>query len=219
MNKIIKGIAVIALSIISFSGQSQMIALKGGLNLSNINNSSVFGGLETSVTPGFHLGTTFDIPLNEMFAIETGLFATTKGYQIKESFFGLEIKSTTNILNLEMPVSFKVMFPLGDNVKLYANAGGYIGVALVGVDQLTLEGFGESESDEEKIIFEEDEYGYRDYKRLDYGLTFGFGTEIKGFILGASYDLGLANISADDLTTIQNRVIKITLGYRFGWDN
>ena len=214
MNKITKGIAVIALSLFSFSSQSQIVAIKGGLNLSSMNITSDFGIGDPSMALGFHLGTTFDIPLTEMFAIETGLFATTKGARWETSFFGVEITQNINILNAEIPLSFKAMFPLGDDVKLYTNAGGYIGVGITGINRIKVEGFGQTENEEEEITFDDD-----GFERLDYGLTFGAGAEFKGFILGASYDLGLANISDDSDATIQNRVIKITLGYRFGWDN
>ena len=122
------------------------------------------------------------------------------------------------------------MFPLSDDVKLYANAGGYIGVGIIGVERIKVVDLGGSDSDEEEITYDKNS----EFKRLDYGLTFGFGAEFKGFILGASYDLGLANIANNNNggeffgilndtsiknNVIKNNVIKITLGYRFGWAN
>ncbi|MBL4703661.1 MAG: outer membrane beta-barrel protein, partial [Flavobacteriales bacterium] len=128
---------------------------------------------------------------------------TTKGTQVKDAVEGIRI----NILNAELPVSFKTIFEVGDNFDVYASAGGYLGVGIIGVSRY-------NSNDYTEIEFTED-----GLQRLDYGLTFGAGIEVKGFIVGASYDLGLANIDGSEYVIIKNRVLKCSLGYRFGWDN
>ena len=57
-----------------------------------------------------------------------------------------------------------------------------------------------------------------DLKPFDYGAKFGVGAELKGLSLGVYYALGLANISpyTDYGTKISNKVLSISLGYKFG---
>ena len=117
-------------------------------------------------------------------------------------------------MNAEVPLSFKTIFGVSDNLDVYVSAGGYLGVGIIGVSRNKTTFNGETETDSEEIEFDEN-----GLQRLDYGLTFGAGIEVKGFIVGASYDLGLADIDGSDYWTIRNRVLKIGVGYRFGWDN
>jgi hypothetical protein len=55
-------------------------------------------------------------------------------------------------------------------------------------------------------------------RRFDSGLTFGGGVEIKSFLIGISYDLGLYNISPYSYNgfKMNNRVLKLSIGYRLG---
>ena len=152
-----------------------------------------------------------------MFAIETGILLTTKGNRISSDidvgFFSLQTSNKLNILNAEIPVSFKTILGISDDFDVYVTAGGYVGASIVGIQRYESTINGETTKGEDEVIFEDN-----GFQRLDYGLTFGAGIELKGFIIGASYDLGLANIiDSDDYA--RNRVLKIGLGYRFGWDN
>ena len=80
MKKITQGLLIISICILSSQSYAQVTALKAGFNLSNFSFSdddgSDFGDFKS--TPGFHIGATFDIPLGDMFAIETGILLTTK---------------------------------------------------------------------------------------------------------------------------------------------
>lgn len=216
MKKITQGLLIISICILGSQSYAQVTALKAGFNLSNFAFSNDDGSdfVEYKSTPGFHIGTTFDIPLGDMFAIETGILLTTKGTQTKADFGGYSYKSTINILNAEIPLSFKTIFGVSDNLDIYASAGGYLGVGIIAVSRFKTTLNGQTETDSEEIEFDEN-----GLQRLDYGLTFGAGIEVKGFIVGASYDLGLANIDGSGSGTIRNRVLKIGVGYRFGWDN
>ena len=117
---------------------------------------------------------------------------------------------------MDIPVVLKVSVDAGSSVRIFGAAGPYIGVGLTGKWKSVEEYQGDEDTDEEKV-----EWGNTDddhLKRLDYGLTFGAGVEIKAFLVGISYDLGLANISAytDLETKVKNRVLRITVGFWFG---
>ena len=76
---------------------------------------------------------------------------------------------------------------------------------------------GESDSEEEDVEWGSDEEN-DDLKRLDFGLTMGAGVEISSIQIGLTYGLGLANISSynDNGNKINNRVLGISVGYKFG---
>ena len=217
MKNITQGLLILSICVLSSQTYSQITALRAGFNLSNVSFSAdgdeVFDVDERGATPGFHIGTTFDIPLGEIFAIETGVLLSTKGYQYKYGSGENTSKSTVNILNAEIPLSFKTILGINDDLNVYVSAGGYLGLGLVAISHYKTKFNGEVDKDGEFIDFEDD-----GFQRLDYGLTFGAGIELKGFIIGASYDLGLANI-VDSEEPVRNRVLKIGIGYRFGWDN
>jgi hypothetical protein len=55
-----------------------------------------------------------------------------------------------------------------------------------------------------------------DIQRIDYGLGLGGGLSYRNFILQATYDLGLANlvVEGSENNSLQNRIFRISLGYR-----
>jgi hypothetical protein len=220
MKKITKGLLIISICILSSHAYSQTVAVKGGLNLSKL--SPPIGPLNNGVynaNPGFHLGATFDIPLSGMFAIETGVFITTKGARSRSSELIVNStiitsKSSINIFNAELPVSFKAIFGINDDLNIFASAGGYLGLGIGGESRYKYDIDGEAGGGSDRIRFDEN-----NYNRFDYGLTFGAGVEFKSLILGASYDLGLADFYDSQFMNLQNRVLKFSVGYRFGGNN
>jgi|TARA_R110000737_G_scaffold53512_2_gene75154 hypothetical protein len=217
MKTFTKIIIASSIGLLSFQGEAQTIAIKGGVNFSKIANDDVFGGAEsgftTSFNPGFHVGATVDLPITKMFSVETGLFATTSGLKYKASFqdfgFVYDYRVAFNLLNAEIPVIFKSTFEVGENFNIYVGAGGYGAFSLFGTVKSRINIMGQVESDSEVIDFNDLEDD-----RFDAGLRFDAGIEVKGFIVGASYNFGLAPTIFEG----QNRIIKVSLGYRFGWN-
>jgi hypothetical protein len=217
MKKITKVITACSIGFLFFQSQAQNIAVKGGFNLAKIVNDDEFVnsdiGFTSSFKPGFHLGATVDLPINKMFSVETGLFASTSGVKYSanfEEFEGLyEYQIGLNIFNAELPVIFKSTFEVGDDFNVYIGAGGYGAISLFGVVNSRMKIGSDIEKDSETINFEDFEDN-----RFDAGLRFEAGVELKGLIIGTSCNFGL-------LPTVlggQNRIIKLSLGYRFGWD-
>ena len=221
MKKASKFLFVILISLLCFQSYAQTFGIKGGLNLSNMlmEEDGETWSDDFKMKPGFHIGGVVDFPFTDLLSLETGLILDTKGFKAKEEGSGYSYKETLNLYYLDIPVILKVGFDVGSNVRIFGDAGPYIGVGLSGKVKSVYEDQGSEETDEEKI-----EWGNTDddhLKRLDYGLTFGGGVEISAFVIGISYDLGLANISAytDYETKIKNRVLKIYFGYWFGKNN
>ena len=199
---------------------AQKIGIKAGFNLSNMLIEDEIYSNDFKMKPGFHLGAIVDIPLNDMFSIETGLLLSTKGFKLSEEetemgeTFKYEFKY--NLIYLDIPLTAKASFNVGD-AKIYGAFGPYIGIGLSGTVKSELSFAGETESDSEIIDWGSDENN-DELKRLDYGLTMGVGVEINSIQIGITYGLGLANISpyVEYDSKINNRVLGISVGYFFG---
>ena len=215
---------VIMLCLIGFASESfaQRLGIKAGLNLSTMtykDNEETYSD-DFKSNPGFHAGITAEFGASNMLSFETGLLYTTKGFKAseKENLMGatFEYEAVRTLNYLEIPLLAKANFNLG-GATLYGTAGPYVAMGISGQDKLTFKFDGETETETEDIKWGSDEEN-DDLRPLDYGLSFGAGVEIGSIQLGASYGLGLANISAyradDDVA--KNRVLSVSVGYKFG---
>lgn len=55
-----------------------------------------------------------------------------------------------------------------------------------------------------------------DMKPFDFGLGFGAGVDLNGFIISLQYELGLANLAPVDDTEMKINVFGFSLAYLFG---
>lgn len=218
MKNLVTVLSVLLICLFSFQTIAQVIGVKGGLSLSDAVMKDDDGDYsdETKMIPGFHVGVILDLPLNEVFSVETGLMLDTKGTKMDESDEGMSYESKIITYYLDIPVTLKATQELQSGMKIYGNVGPYVGYGLSGKDKWEYSGEGYSESGTDDI-----EWGSGDddhLKRLDFGITAGAGVVINNVIVGVSYDLGLANISSytDYGTKIQNQVLKFSVGYWFG---
>ena len=159
---------------------------------------------------------TIEVPITDMLAFESGLILGTKGTKMHEEIDMdgiVDMKFNTNLLYLDIPLNLKAYFDAG-GVKAYGSFGPYFGMGLSGKMKVKAEYDGETEEESEDIEWgsdaEED-----DLKRLDFGLAFGAGVDLKPITIGVSYGLGLANISAytDGGASIKNSLIALSVGY------
>lgn len=207
-------------------GYSQIFGVKGGLNLANMLVKDE-GKIDTKMITGFNLGATAEFPITEMFSFETGLQLSTKGTKrtinlSSHNDYIYEYKA--KLTYLDIPLTAKATFDVS-GVKLYGVFGPYIGIGLGGqtyedgegtkIKWGSYQGTDELDFDDNgNLIYDESD----DFKRLDYGLIIGAGVELKAIQIGLTYGLGLANISPDtsDGIKVSNRVLGISVGYRFG---
>ena len=194
--------------------------VKAGLNLSNMlakDNDQTYSE-NFKMKPGFHVGATVEFPIVKRFSFEAGLLLATKGTKMNEKeTFGnetSELKGKINLFYLDIPLTAKVTFDIG-SAKIYGAFGPYLGIGLKGKSKIEITAMGETETDNETIKFGS---GDDQVKRLDYGLTAGAGVEINSAQIGISYGLGLANLNnnTDNGAKTQNRVLEISVGYKFG---
>ena len=220
LEKILTIVFFITMTSMTFS---QTIGVKAGLNLSNMlmkDDNSTYS-TDFKMNPGFNLGATVDFPIGEIFSIEPGLILSTRGFK-EESTLDIHpwetvtYKSKMNNYYLDIPVNLKAGFNAG-NVKIYGLFGPYLGIGLTGKIKTEITGLNGTETEEENVnwgTYEDED----NLKRVDFGLTAGAGVEFYSIILEVSYGYGLLNISpySDDGFKINNRVLGISAGYRFG---
>lgn len=209
---------VVAISNTTFA---QTFGVKVGLNMATLSakDSLENYGELFDMKPGFHVGVTAEFQINEMLSFEPNVLLSTKGYKFKieEEFLGEVFKSesTVNLVYIDIPLPIKVKF--GEETKFYGAAGPYIGMGFGGKTTEKYTVGSETETDEYDIEWGSDAEKH-DFKSLDFGLTIGAGVELASNItIGASYNLGLSNISSytEGETQAKNRVLQVSLGYRF----
>lgn len=222
MKNLLKLLIVVIGFTMTTESYAQTFGVKAGLNLSNMlveDDDDTYSD-DFKVNPGFHVGATAEFPITELFSFETGLLLSTKGFKVseEETFMGETVKyeSKLNLIYLDIPLTAKASFDLG-GARIYGVFGPYIGMGLSGKSKFEITAMGETETDEEDIKWGSDE-DEDEFKRLDLGLTMGAGVEISSIQIGLSYGLGLANISTytDGGSKISNRVLGISVGYKFG---
>ena len=212
MKNLIKLFFVIVVFTMSMQSFAQRAGIIAGLNLSNllvkIDDTKLSD--DYKMNPGIHLGLVVEIPVYKFLSLETGLIVSTKGYK-EESIVE---KDNMYLFYLDLPITIKGTLDL-KAVKLYAAVGPYLGLGVYGFTKNTIIATDNVSTEETKWGSDKTD----GLKRFDMGLTFGGGIEIGAvpIFLGVSYDLGLINMSPNsDLITCNNRVLKISLGCKFG---
>ncbi len=212
----------IFLAVFASESLAQTFGVKAGLNLSTLlvkdDDETLSDDLD--MKPGFHVGVTAELPINEMFSFQPEVLVTTKGYKMneKETFSGETYKYeySLNPIYIDIPLLLKANFNV-DGAKVYGALGPYIGFGVGGKYKYEETYMGDTDSDEEVIEWGNDEEK-DDLKRLDAGLSIGVGATVNQIQFGVAYDFGLANISlyTENGLKMNNRVLRVSVGYIFG---
>ena len=193
---------------------SQEFGIKAGFNSSNmhvVDDGSIVSE-DFNMRTGFHIGATAEFPLTEIFSLETGLLLSSKGFIEEVKDFNYKV--IFNPLYLDIPVTVKASSYIG-GTKVYGMFGSYIGIGLSGKIKQEVSINGATTSEEIDIEWGSD-IASSNFKRMDFGLIIGAGVELNSIQIGLNYSLGLANISPQTNVKIRNRVLGISVGYRFG---
>jgi len=188
-------------------------------------------------TLGHHIGITLDIPFSDRISLQPALLYSTKGVKYEESYSysssyydymtGNYIETTTNSEStlkikasyLELPVNLKLSFPIGA-IKVFGAFGPYLAWGFSGSikGESSYNYFEETEKTSIEYGIAWGTSSYDMLRRLDYGIGYGLGIELNSFQIGASYNQGLANISAnnDYGNSIKNSVIRLSVTYFVG---
>ncbi len=210
--KIIFRIALMTSLLLSFSNlNAQSVIIRGGLTISNMtikDNFEVYSK-DYKNKMGFHAGVSFDLPLFAGLSLEPGVQYSAKGFKVKM----LNAETIKNLNYVDVPINLRYTLGLGI-ISVWGSVGPYLGVGINGKSTTEKTTNGKTNTLESDINFGDKEL----YKILDYGLGIGAGIELKGIILGAYYNVGMANLSNIDIGnhSVKNGVFNLTLGIRFG---
>ncbi|MDO4228800.1 MAG: porin family protein [Capnocytophaga sp.] len=205
-------IAFVGLLTSSTYAQDSGFTLKFGVNFNTISGDNAPSVAKTNL--GAHLGLAYEISINKNFGIEPALMLDSRGFKFeaKEKLFGFNFSGElkTNIYYLNIPVNLKVKLPINDSSRFFITAGPYIGFGLKG----TIEGEIDVPLIGKRSESIDIEFGNKDreFGQFAYGVSFGGGFELRRFMLGASYDLGLSEVAKD--SKIHFNAVKISIGFR-----
>jgi hypothetical protein len=196
---------------------AQDISIRGGFNLSQFwwEYDDIKGPLEgAQLNPGFNIGPVLELPVTKLFSFETGLLFTSKGHKASIVVNDVIVDSRRTLYYLEIPVLCKITIP-AKKVGIFAMAGPYFGEALYGKHkEETTENSVLVNKWEGNIKWGDEPYAY---DRFDYGLKFSAGLRYNRWQIGASYELGLKNISnmnqPPSPASINNRLMELYISY------
>ncbi len=230
----------------TFYTHAQKAGIIGGMNLASMSFSDTSTVNETkySSVNGFHFGLRIEFPISEKIFFEPGFVISKQGSQFEfeetttqpdQSGSGFDeshmsvIKTTVNSTYLNVPLNVKVKFAV-KNSKIFVSAGPYLGLGMGGTmstktnttitstNPLSQSSEIKSETEDTSIPWGSHDTDF--LKKMDFGLGFGTGIEVKKIQIGVGYNLGFANISTntENIPSIKNKVLQISIGYYFDGD-
>lgn len=221
MKKLTKITVLILIVAFTTNSYAQKFGVKTGLNISKMmvkdDNDTYTDDMKSKL--GFQLGPVVEFPMGKIMSLETGLLFSTKGFKEEDSGDTWEYTGKTNLVYMDIPVSFRIGFDAGA-MKIFGALGPYFGIGLTGKEkwEYTDSDFPEdNEDDSEKIDWGSGDTD--DIKRMDIGFNIGAGAAVKNFEFGLNYGLGLANLYPQETNNnlkVKNRVFSITAAYKFG---
>jgi len=205
MNKSLKLCLAVSLLVAATTSIHAQIRISQvvGFNFANMDLSTGGSEIEAKGTTGINFGMLFPLQFSDNFALHPGVLFTSLGSSYKTDTIDISISP----IYIEIP--FNAVLNIGSGViGIVFSAGTYFSVG-VGGNKIISGG-------EAKDIL----YGSgdtKDLKHFDFGLNFGAGLNIKGFLISAQYGYGLANLSPEtsDVTEMKNRVVGISLTSSF----
>jgi len=214
MKNLMKPLIMFIMFLIASESFAQTFGINAGCNLSNLIYKELYHAgnyidvVEFKMKPGFNAGVTVEYYIKEVFSIDLGLILSTKGCKISFKDGTINSTGTRNLVYLDIPLTAKVYYNAGC-AKIYGALGPYIGIGLGGKwNTIETNNFYSGTISSSSNAFDA-------LNKLDFGLTAGVGVSIYSFQIGLSYGFGLANISAYSDAIYRNRVLGISLGYKF----
>jgi len=170
---------IVALTFFTFVSHAQIkIGATAGLNVTSISSDMLDHRLDDNLI-GFYVGPTAEWLIDGKFGFDLSLLYSMKGIEF-------EGEDAHNIGYIEVPLNVKYLFPVYDNVRVFAGAGPYINFRVSG--------------DKEFYVRWDDVNEQWKTKSFGTGLNFKGGVEMYKFIqAGVEYTMSLVdNFKSDD---------------------
>lgn len=204
--------------------QKIVIGPRVGLNVSNMSFDVPYGdefeGQKSKI--GFNVGVAVDFILNRSFAINSGLYYTTKGVKFEDGDVDWKETETSNAGYIQLPVYASYRLNFAEASQLQINFGPYVAYGVNGKITNKYEDFEDPEYNEESKM---DLFGTSEgdkerggFKRFDFGLGVGAGYTFHRVYLGLDYQFGLVNcLDKKEWGAFKGKTsnLSITVGYNF----
>ncbi|MDR2037022.1 MAG: PorT family protein [Bacteroidales bacterium] len=196
-------LVMLATMVVGYAQAQFSFGAKAGFNLVNIYGSDVE---DVKMKPAFQAGLVADYSFIEAFAVQAGVMFAQQGWKV-DNYLGGSDDAKINLNYIQIPINAMYKFSLGSSMKLFAQAGPYLGFGLggkvkVGDNDMDIK-FGDGD-DIDKLYLD---------NAFDFGLGVGVGLQYNSFQLGVGYNFGLLDL--DDDTTMKNGGLAITLTFLF----
>lgn len=209
MKKLFLLLAAVIISLPCAMAQDVDVFVKGGIGMSNYIGKDVEGA---DVKFSYRLGVGLDVPLENVWGFQTGLYLTGLGAKNKESISGIEAETKLKPIYLELPVMATVNVPLNNDFKMQIGVGPYLALGVGGKAKGSVEYQGQT-IEEDIDLFGSVEDGNAGMKRFDCGLGVNINFEVKRIIFGLDTRFGLTNVIEDSKS--HNLSAQFVVGYRF----
>lgn len=186
------------------------VGVRAGLNyasMSFVNDSLATGAFQEQKT-GYHAGLFADIHLGPHWYLSPSLLFSLKGVRLRRDTLS---QTDINLQYLQVPLCLGIRKQLGI-INFFVQTGPYAGYGFAGnvkVSSLNA-AFQEVKND----LFE-DQQGLKAYEKTDWGWNVAAGIGIKKLHIMAAYDIGLKDANASNTGSAKNRVLQVSLGYKF----
>ena len=219
-----KTFTLTALSLIIIASTKAQVSygVQAGVNIANWQGDALNslnsvvdlsnGFISTKSRTGFHIGGYASIPLTETISFEPGLQYSQKGYAMKGDlkitalkFLGVNASAKVEANYFDMPLLVKaevakgLSIYAGPQISYLAKTSLHVNTSVLGISLLN-----------KRLDLTDN------FNRVDMGIVAGAGYQFdNGFNIKAGYDYGLSKLDKNDNFKAYNRVVKLSLGFRF----
>jgi opacity protein-like surface antigen len=215
-------LAVFSLLIITSTKAQISYGVQAGVNIANWQGDALNslnsvvdlsnGFIGTKSRTGFHVGGYLSIPVTEQISFEPGLQYSQKGYAMKGDlkidalkFLGVNASAKVEANYIDIPLLVKaevakgLSIYAGPQISYLAKSSLHVNTSVLGISLLN-----------KRLDLTDN------FNRMDIGIAGGVGYAFdNGFTLKAGYDYGLSKLDKNDNFKAYNRVVKLSLGFRF----
>ena len=211
MSRIILSILLVALLMASNTQAQITFGARVGFNLTNLYQKDEQGDMKgLDWKPGFQIGAVVDYPLLNDLSIQPGILFATQGAKTETKVSGHKAKATINLHYIQVPINLQYKYDL-NYIKLFAQAGPYIGYGIGGKLKTEISEGKTSVSNSSKIKFGRGDDA--DFNAFDFGFGLGAGLQFGNIQAVFGYNQGLVNLDTD--VNAKNLGLCLTVTYLF----
>jgi hypothetical protein len=199
---------VVSLFFIGIKAQEARFGLSAGMNISSPS--------DLNSKTGFHAGVKGEYSFSDNLYVGSGLMLTSKGWK-SDTYYDASTKQSTTWkatpYYIEMPIHLGYKTAVGENIKLFGEAGPYFDLGVFGKSSYTVEKDNKMTTSKTNNLFKDNQQ-----ERFDCGLGASIGVEFyQHYQLSLGYDWGLKKIYKKNASNLdsKNRVFEVSLAYMF----